>query len=229
MRSRPRSTRRGRWRSPPRGRCWRSAGRSCSRARSDDGRPGGAGAGVGRGERAPFAAARAQRDRRDRAHEPRPGAAGDGGARGGRAGGRGLRRTSSSIVGDGRPRLAACARRGAAARADRRRGGVRGQQRRRRRAARRRGRCARSRPRGHRLARAARRDRRRVPRPRGDRAGGRAARRGRDDEPHAAGRLRTRDHGADRRDPARAPVELPPARVRRGRGDRVADASSACR
>ena len=102
--------------------------------------------------------------------------------------------------GDRRARLAPRARRGAAVRADRRRG----------RASRsttaRARRCSRSprwpaRARGHRLARAAGRDRRRLPRAGRDRPGGRAARRGRDDEPHAARRLRS---ARSRRTPARS-------------------------
>ena len=106
-------------------------------------------------------------------------------------------------------------------RADRRRGGDRRQQLRRRDAAGG-GRAGRARARDRRLARAAGRDRRRLPRARGDRAGGRAAGRGRHHQPHAPRRLRARDRRAHRRDPARAPVELPPARLRGGGRDRGA-------
>ena len=98
---------------------------------------------------------------------------------------RGLLATSSSDLATGARGSRHDARRGAAARADRRRGGARGQQRRGRGAARR-GRAGRAGPRGRRLARPARGDRRRLPRARGDRPGGRAARRGRHHEPHAA-------------------------------------------
>ena len=49
------------------------------------------------------------------------------------------------------------------------------------------------------------------------------------DEPHPPGRLRARDRRATRRDPARPPLELPPARLRRGRRDRGALRRSACR
>ena len=57
----------------------------------------------------------------------------------------------------------------------------------------------RARPRGRGLARAAGGDRRRVPRAGRDRPGGRAARRGRHDQPHAARRLRARDRRGHRR------------------------------
>ena len=190
-----RSRRRARWPSPRRGRCWPSGARSCSRARGRrrSRRPR---AGVGRGGRAPLAAPGAERDRRDRAHEPRARAAGGGGARGG-GGGRGRLLEPRAGPVDGRARVAARARRGAAVRADRGGGGVRGQQRRGRGAAGG-GRAGRARPRGRRLARAAGRDRRRLPRARRDRAGGRAAGRGRDDEPHAARRLPGRARGRTR-------------------------------
>ena len=49
------------------------------------------------------------------------------------------------------------------------------------------------------------------------RASRRAPRRGRHDEPHAAGRLPGRDGRLDGRDPAGAPVELPRGRVHGGR------------
>ena len=53
-------------------------------------------------------------------------------------------------------------------------------------------------PRGDRLARPAGRDRRRLPDPRRDRAGRRAAGRGRHDQPHAPRRLRARDRARTR-------------------------------
>ena len=68
-----------------------------------------------------------------------------------------------------------------------------------------------------------------VPRPRRDRAGGRPAGRGRHHQPDAPRGLRARDRRAHRRDPARAPVELPPARLRRRRSRSRSCASSACR
>ncbi len=74
----------------------------------------------------------------------------------------------------------------------------------------------------HRLARSARRDRRRLPRPRRDRPGRRPIGGGGDDEPDAAGGLRARDRAGHAGDPARASVELPPARLRAGGRDRGA-------
>ena len=201
-RSPRRSTRRGRWRSPRRGRCSRSAGRSCSRARSTRSiwrRARGRGRVTRRAPslrrvlnatgvivhtnlgRAPLAAA--AREAVARAAEGY---------------------SNLELGPRRRARLAARARRGAAARADRRRGGVRGQQRRGRGAAGGGG-AGRARPRGDRLARAARGDRRRVPGAGRDRAGGRAAGRGRHDQPHAARRLRARADERHGRDPARAP------------------------
>ena len=69
-----------------------------------------------------------------------------------------------------------------------------------------------------RLARRADRDRRRLPHPRRARPLGRAARRGRDDEPHERRRLRARDRARHRAAAARAPVELPRRRLHRAAG-----------
>ena len=110
---------------------------------------------------------------------------------------------------------------GAAALAHRRGGGDRGQQRRGGGAAGGGG-AGRPEPRGDRLARAAGGDRRRLPGARRDRPGGRAARRGRDDQPHAARRLRGGLDAGDGGGAAGAPVELPPARVRLRGADRGA-------
>ena len=119
-----------------------------------------------------------------------------------------------------RARLAAGSRRRDPAPAHRRRGRARRQQQRRRGAAR--ARRARRGTRGGRLARRADRDRRRLPHPRRARALGRAARRGRDDEPHARRRLRARDRAGDGAAPARAPVELPRRRLHRAAAARGA-------
>ena len=111
-------------------------------------------------------------------------------------------------------------------RAHRRRGGARRQQQRRRGAAR--ARRARGGPRGARLARRADRDRRRLPDPGRARPLGRAPGRGRDDEPHARGRLRAGDRPRHGGAAARPPVELPrrrlhraPRRSRSSRGSRT--------
>ncbi len=132
---------------------------------------------------APFAAARAQRHRRDRAHEPRARSAG---ARRTRRGARPPARataTSSSTSRAASAARAATTSSRLAARAHRRAGRAGGQQLRRRGAARRR-RARRRRARAGRLARAADRDRRLLPHPRGGRAGRRAPGRGGHDQPH---------------------------------------------
>ena len=116
----------------------------------------------------------------------------------------------------------------AAVLADRRGGGDRGQQLRRRDAAGGGG-AGRAWPRGDRLARAAGGDRRRVPGAGGDRAGGRAAGRGRHHEPDATRRLRARDR---RRHRARscAPTRRTSASSGSCRRSRSRScASSACR
>ena len=223
-----RSRRRARWPSRRRGRCWRSGARSCSRGADDE---------VDLGARARAWAAAAERpslrrvlerDRRDRAHEPRARAAGGGGARGGR-GGRGRLLEPRAGPGDGRARVAARARRGAAVRADR---------------ARRR----RSRSTTARARRCSRRPRwpgpgREVVVSRGQlveigggfrvpdviaQAGARLVEVGTTNRTRLADYQRALGPGHGRR-PAGAPVELPPARVRRGRRRSRRCASSASR
>ena len=182
-----------------------------------------------RARRAAVAAARAQRHRRDRAHQPRPRA-----ARRRRRARRspGRRRATRNLecdLGDGRARLAPRPRRGA--------------------------RCASSpaprppsrsttAPRPSLLAAAALAGPgREIVVSRGqlveigggfrvpdvDRPGRRDARRGRHHQPHAPGRLRERARRAHRGGPARPPLELPPARLRRRRSRSRSCASSACR
>ena len=202
----------------PRSRSRRRARRSRARAKRSARAPTPATSSSGRSaswrRRArPRAAARAERDRRDRPHEPRPRAARRGRARARARGRRAATRTSSTTSPTGARGSRQDHVRGDPAAADRRRGRARRQQQRRGGAARA-GRARRG-PRGARLARRADRDRRRLPHPRRARALGRAPRRGRDDEPHARGRLRARGRRRDGAAPARAPVELPRRRVHR--------------